>query len=148
MDYSKVQNLPLLFFERAAHYGDAPFLWRKQDDAWHSLSWSEVADGASKLSRGLRALGVQRGDRVGLVAENRPEWLIADLAIMSAGAITVPAYTTNTEDNHFYLFENSGAKGAIVSTAKLGKTVLAARSCACSATTTASRPSRSSPASS
>jgi len=126
VDYSKVQNLPLLFFERAAHYGDTPFLWRKQEDAWHSLSWSEVAEATSKVSRGLRALGVQRGDRVGLVAENRPEWLIADLAIMSAGAITVPAYTTNTVKDHVHILSDSGAKTVIVSTAKLAERVIPA----------------------
>lgn len=126
MDYSKLQNLPLLFFERAAHYGEAPFLWRKQDGAWHSMSWRAVAESASKLSRGLRAQGLQRGDRVGLVAENRPEWLIADLAIMAAGGVTVPAYTTNTVKDHVHILSDSGAKTVIVSTAKLAERVLPA----------------------
>jgi len=126
VDYSKVQNLPLLFFERAAHYGDSPFLWSKRDGVWQSLSWTEVGERASRFSRGLRALGVQRGDRVGLVAENRPEWLIADLAIMAAGAVTVPAYTTNTVKDHVHILSDSGAKTVIVSTAKLAERVLPA----------------------
>ncbi len=126
VDYTKVQNLPLLFFERAAHYGEAPFLWSKQGDVWRSLSWAEVAEAVSGLSRGLRALGVQRGDRVGVVSENRPEWLIADLAIMAAGAITVPAYTTNTVKDHVHILSDSGAKTVIVSTAKLAERVLPA----------------------
>ena len=132
MDYSKVQNLPLLFFERADHYGDAPFLWSKQEDTWQPLSWTDVAEQASRLSRGLRALGIRRGDRVGLVAENRPEWMIADLAIMAAGAVTVPAYTTNTVKDHAHILSDSGAKTVIVSTAKLADRVLpAAIQCAC-----------------
>ena len=126
MDYSKVQNLPLLFFERADHYGDAPFLWSKQGDTWQSLSWADVAEQASRLSRGLRAVGVGRGDRVGLVAENRPEWMIADLAIMAAGAVTVPAYTTNTVKDHTHILSDSGAKTVIVSTAKLADRVVPA----------------------
>ncbi len=126
MDYSKVPNLPLLFFERAAHYGDAPFLWSKHGEEWRSLSWREVAERASNLSRGLRALGIQRGDRVGIVAENRPEWLIADIAIMAAGAITVPAYTTNTVKDHTHILSDSGARTTIVSTAKLAERVLPA----------------------
>jgi len=126
VDYSKVQNLPLLFFERADHYGDAPFLWSKQGDTWQSLSWADVAEQASRLSRGLRAVGVGRGDRVGLVAENRPEWMIADLAIMAAGAVTVPAYTTNTVKDHTHILSDSGAKTVIVSTAKLADRVVPA----------------------
>ncbi|MFX4608990.1 AMP-binding protein, partial [Acinetobacter baumannii] len=54
------------------------------------------------------------------------EWCIADLAIMAAGAITVPTYTTNTERDHLHILENSGAKAAIVSNAKLAKVLLPA----------------------
>ncbi len=61
-----------------------------------------------------------------LVSENRPEWLIADLAIMAAGGVTVPAYVTNTERDHQHILDNSGAKAVIVSTAKLAKPLLPA----------------------
>jgi long-chain acyl-CoA synthetase len=63
------------------------------------------------LAQGLVQLGFQRGDRIMLVSENRPEWAIADLAIMAAGCITVPTYITNTERDHFHILENSGARG-------------------------------------
>src|SRR5207244_5684758 len=56
---------------------------------------------------------------VALVSENRPEWVIADLAIMAAGAVTVPAYVTNTVEDHRHILGNSGARAAIVSTASL-----------------------------
>src|ERR1700675_3608051 len=79
------------------------------------MSWSEAARTVNRLARGLVALGVEPGDRVALAAENRPEWVIADLAIMSAGAITVPAYTTNTVDDHRHIFGNSGARIVIAS---------------------------------
>ena len=85
MDYAAISNLPALFFERAKTFRDRPFLWRKQDDDWHSLTWREVADSVTALAHGLRAAGINSGDRVALVSESRPEWLIADLAIMSAG---------------------------------------------------------------
>ena len=49
-----------------------------------------------------------------LVSENRPEWLIADFAIMAAGCITVPAYVTNTERDHLHVLDNSGASAVIV----------------------------------
>jgi len=126
MDLTNVQNLPLLFFERARTHGDKPFLWRKVDGVYRSLSWTEAARQVHLLSRALRARGLEAGDRVMLVSENRPEWLIADVAVMAAGGITVPAYTTNTVDDHRYILDNSGAKAVIVSTAKLAQRLVPA----------------------
>ena len=129
MDYKSIRNLATMFFERADTLGDKPFLWAKADGEYRALSWSRAASEVERLARGLRALGIEAGDRVVLVSENRPEWVIADLAIMTAGAITVPAYTTNTTDDHLYILEHSGAKLAIVSTERLASHLLpAARS--------------------
>jgi long-chain acyl-CoA synthetase len=74
----------------------------------------------------LRRMGLQPGDRVMLVSENRPEWCIADLAIMTAGCVTVPTYITNTERDHQHILDDSGARAVFVSTAKLAKTLLPA----------------------
>jgi len=112
-------SLTALFFARAAERGDRPFLWAKQDGVWRSISWSETAQTVAALARALRALGIQPGDRVMLVSENRPEFCIADLAIMAAGAITVPTYTTNTTRDHEHIIANSGARAVIFSTARI-----------------------------
>jgi long-chain acyl-CoA synthetase len=61
-----------------------------------------------------------------LVSENRPEWCLSDLAVMAAGCVTVPAYTTNTERDHQHILDDSGARAVIVSTAKLAKPLLQA----------------------
>jgi long-chain acyl-CoA synthetase len=119
-------NLVTMFFTRAAEHGDAPFLFWKEDGAWASLSWAETARRVAALSEALRAIGLQRCDRVMLVSENRPEWAIADLAIMAAGCVTVPVYTSNTERDHAHVLNDSGARAAIVSTAALAKTLLPA----------------------
>jgi long-chain acyl-CoA synthetase len=71
-------------------------------------------------------LGLAAGDRVVLVSENRPEWCIADLAIMAAGCVTVPTYITNTERDHQHILDNSGARAVIVSTAKLARALMPA----------------------
>ncbi len=126
MDYHTCPNLAAMFFEWVATKGDRPFLWAKRDGVYRPISWREAAEQVTALARGLRSLGVARGDRVGLVAENRPEWMIADLAIMTAGAITVPAYTTHTVEDHRHLLSNSGAKAVIVSTASLAHRVMPA----------------------
>jgi long-chain acyl-CoA synthetase len=119
-------NLVTMFFTRARDCGDRPFLWRKVGGAWVSTSWAEAARQVASLASALTAIGIGRGDRVMLVSENRPEWCVSDLAIMAAGAVTVPAYVTNTERDHAHVMENSGARAVIVSTQKLAKTLMPA----------------------
>ncbi len=119
-------NLPAMFLHWAARKPERPFLRVRKDQDWVSLSWAEVERRVRHLAAGLAALGIRRGDRVALVAENRPEWAIADLAIMAAGAITVPAYTTFTTEDYRHVFANSGAKALILSTNALAQRVLPA----------------------
>ena len=119
-------SLVAMFFDRAGRGGEDPFLWRKADRTWQPLSWRQVANQVSALAHNLRELGLKDGDRVVLVSENRPEFCIADLAIMAAGCITVPTYTTNTERDHQHILDNSGASAVIVSTAKLARVLMPA----------------------
>ncbi|HZT88472.1 MAG TPA: AMP-dependent synthetase/ligase [Stellaceae bacterium] len=126
MDYASCRSLPAMFFAEAERQGARPFLWAKQDGVYRPQSWAAAADAVRRLAGALIGLGIAPGDRVALVSENRPEWAIADLAIMSAGAITVPAYVTNTIDDHRHIFGNSGARAVIVSTAALAERVLPA----------------------
>jgi long-chain acyl-CoA synthetase len=123
MDYRTCPNLAAMFFEQAGRHGDKPFLWAKREGRYSPITWNEAARQIRDLSRGLRTLGVTEGDRVGLVSENRPEWVIADFAIMAAGAITVPAYTTNTVEDHRHVLANSGCRAVIVSTSALAHRV-------------------------
>src|SRR5579872_47795 len=124
MDYASCRSLPAMFFARAR--GERPFLWAKRDGAYRPLSWAAAADTVRRLARGLIALGIEPGDRVVLVSENRPEWVVADLAVVAAGATTVPAYVTNTVDDHRHIFGNSGARAVIVSSSALAARALAA----------------------
>ncbi len=126
MDYRSCPNLAHMFFQEAARQGDKPFLWAKKDGVYRSMSWREAAAEVSALSRGLRTFGLKPGDRIGLVSENRPEWMLADLAIMASGAITVPAYVTNTVEDHRHVLSSSGAKVVIVSTSALAERVIPA----------------------
>ena len=119
-------SLTRMFFDQAARLGDAPFLSRKAGGVWVAISWRAAAEQVARLSAALTTLGVTPGDRVMLVSENRPEWCIADLAIMAAGGVTVPAYTTNTEADHLHILDDSGAKLVIVSTRKLAANLLPA----------------------
>ncbi len=126
MNYGDCPNLVRMFFDRALERGERPFLWAKHGGAYQPESWTEIARQVRWLARAMSAMGLERGDRVCLVSENRPEWLVADMAIMAAGGITVPAYTTNTAADHLHILENSGAKLAIVSRPPLAQRFLPA----------------------
>ena len=122
----RFDNLVSLFLARASGKGEAPFLWAKRDGGWRPVSWAEAARQVAALAASLKRIGIEPGDRVALVSENRPEWLIADLAIMAAGCVTVPTYTTNTVRDHAHVLGNSGARAVIVSNQKLAKNLVPA----------------------
>jgi long-chain acyl-CoA synthetase len=125
-DFDRFPNLVAMFLDRARTRAALPMLVAKRDGAWQPTDWTTAADQVCVLAQSLRRIGLKDGDRVVLVSENRPEWCIADLAIMAAGLVTVPTYTTNTERDHHHILENSGARAIIVSTAKLAPPLLAA----------------------
>jgi long-chain acyl-CoA synthetase len=124
--YGRWTNLASMFFDVAERRGDRPFLWAKRDGRWQPMTWREAAAAVSRLSRALRALGIKPGDRVMLVSENRPEWLVADVAVMAARGVSVPAYTTNTVDDHHHILTNSGARAVIVSNGRLAEPLMQA----------------------
>ncbi len=104
-----------VMFERAARSGgDRPFLWRREAGAWRERSWRAVHEQARALARCLAAHGIRPGDRVAIVAENRPEWCVADLAALALGAVTVPAYTTWTAEDLAYVLEHADARAVVI----------------------------------
>ncbi len=123
-DLRSRRNLMELFLARADARGEAPFLWAKRSGQWQSISWAEAARQVCLMAEALRGLGLEAGDRVLLVSDNRPEWCIADFAVMAAGCITVPAYITNTERDHQHVLDDSGARAVIVADDKLAKPLL------------------------
>jgi long-chain acyl-CoA synthetase len=125
-DITSAKSLVGLFLARADERGDKPFLTTKINGIWTSMSYAEAARQVCLLAERLVALGLKPGDRVLIISENRPEWCLADLAIMAAGCITTPAYTTNTEGDHCHILDNSGARAVFVSTDKLARPLLAA----------------------
>ncbi|MEY4890480.1 MAG: hypothetical protein RIQ75_1610 [Pseudomonadota bacterium] len=125
-EFEHFPNLVTMFFTRAKEQGDAPFLWAKKGGSWQSISWAETAQQVASFAQSLKDIGLEPGDRVMLVSENRPEWFIADLGIMAAGCVTVPTYTTNTERDHQHIIEDAGASAIVVSTNKLAQSVMPA----------------------
>ncbi|MEX2449199.1 MAG: long-chain fatty acid--CoA ligase [Solirubrobacterales bacterium] len=95
-------------------YGDAPAIRYKADGAWVSRSFVEVAETGRALALGLVDLGVEKGDKVSILANTRPEWTYFDFAALSIGAVVVPIYQTNSPEECQYVLENSDAKVVVV----------------------------------
>jgi len=118
-------SLPSMLFDLARRRPERPMLRFWRDGAWRTVSWAEFARRTAAVAAGLRAAGVSPGDRVLLVSESRPEFNVADTALMAVGAVTVPTYSTNLPADHAHVLRDSGARAAIVSTPALAAKVLA-----------------------
>lgn len=124
--YPNWPNLAAMMFSMARARSSKPFLRYWRSGAWHSITWGEFGRMAASCARHLRAAGVSAGDRVLICMENRPEFTIAETALMAIRAISVPAYTTNTVDDQVYLLRDSGARAAIVSSIPLANRLVQA----------------------
>ncbi len=98
-----------LFVEHAEKNGGKTAALSKVSGTYRPFTWKQLYDDARRVSAGLVGLGVQPGDRVILISQTRLEWLVCDMGILGAGAVTVPIYPSNLADDCQYITENSGA---------------------------------------
>jgi long-chain acyl-CoA synthetase len=92
-----------------------PALMYKEGETYKGISYGELRRSVELFAFGLASLGLKRGDRVAIVSENRPEWVISDQAIVAFGAIDVPVYPTMTAKQAEFIFNDAGVRFAIVS---------------------------------
>ncbi len=103
-----------LFFELSEKYGDDVFMCAKfknglPSESWESVSWKQTAEQVRRMGAGLIALGVRPGDRIAIFSNNRPRWIISDLAIQGAGAVGVPVYPTSTDSQLAFILNHCKA---------------------------------------
>src|SRR5262245_7009070 len=99
----------------AQHHSDLPAVtYKDASGGWVSKTYREVGDIVRRLALGLIELGIEKGDKVSILANTRPEWTYFDFAALSVGAIVVPIYQTNSPEECQYVIENSDAKAVIV----------------------------------
>jgi long-chain acyl-CoA synthetase len=110
------RTIPELFLQAVERHDRADFMRYKAGGDWALIPAREFREEVELAAHGLIALGVRPGDRVALLSENRPGWALADLAALSAGAWSVPIYTSLTSDEVQYILEDSGARACVVST--------------------------------
>ena len=111
---TKSTTLADLLPRAAQMYGEAPAVRYKEGGRWVDRSFDQVLETVRSLSLGLVDLGVAKGDKVSILADTRPEWTYVDFAALSAGAIVVPVYQTNSPEECQYVLENSDAKVVVV----------------------------------
>ncbi|HEX4670156.1 MAG TPA: AMP-dependent synthetase/ligase [Solirubrobacterales bacterium] len=111
---TKSKTLADLLPLAARVYGDAPAVRYKDGEQWVDRSFSEVREIVRPLALGLAGLGIEKGDRVSILGNTRPEWTYFDFAALSIGATVVPIYQTNSPDECRYVLENSDAKVVVV----------------------------------
>ncbi|MEK6571762.1 MAG: long-chain fatty acid--CoA ligase [Bacteroidota bacterium] len=110
-------TIPEMFIEVTDRFrmSARPYLMHKVQGKYQGLSYGEVRRRVELFALGLAALGVEKGDRVGIISENRPEWIIADMGTLFLGAFDVPVYPTLTAKQVEYIFNDSKVKLVVVS---------------------------------
>src|SRR5688500_1546605 len=115
------QTIPHFCIESFRRNNKPDALSYKAGNVWHRMSGAEAIGRVRRIALGLAAFGVRAGDKIAIISENRPEWSLTDLAILSLRAVNVPIYTTQAVEQIRYILENSGAKMLCVSGQKLYK---------------------------
>ena len=120
---AKTNTLSAQFFAAAERHPRRAFLREKRGGVWQGLNYGEAREAVLRGAHFLAAQGVKKGDRVFISAPNSTAWALADLAIMTLGALVVPSYTTSTFDEHCHVLQDSGAVLAITSSGQLAEVV-------------------------
>jgi long-chain acyl-CoA synthetase len=103
-------TLPRLLMENARRLGNRVALREKDFGIWQTVTWRQFADHVRAFAMGLRALGIERGDKVAIIGDNRPEWLYAELAAQAIGGASIGIYQDSVAEEVRYLVEASDAR--------------------------------------
>src|ERR1044072_7120085 len=112
---SQLKTLAAVCLDAVARHNKPDTVSEKRDGNWVHISAEEFIRRVRHLALGMVDGGIRPQDRIALISENRPEWSIADLAILSAGAVTVPLYTTQSVEQIEYILRDSGARALMIS---------------------------------
>jgi long-chain acyl-CoA synthetase len=111
----EIRTLADIFFASIAHDVERHVMFKRGSE-WQVISSRQLYGYVATLARALKQWGIHKGDRVAILGENRPEWMIADFACVNSGVVDVPIYATLTADQTLYLLQNSRARVIFVST--------------------------------
>src|SRR5689334_1448615 len=114
-------SLPGLILAAVLRHNKEDAFNYREDGKWLNIPAASFVERVKSVALGLSSLGIRPGDRIAILSENRPEWSITDLAILSLGAINVPIYTTQALEQIEYILSDSGTKAIFISNRRLFK---------------------------
>ena len=114
IDYEKYNTLPKLFWRQVQQFANKTTIWHKQEGVWKSLNWEDYGNYSKEIGNALTASGIQKGDKISILSETRPEWVMCDMGIICSGCVTAPIYHSNTEEQVFFIADQSDSVLAFV----------------------------------
>lgn len=114
-DYNTLGDIFWFLYKEHNSNREKPLLRYKKDGKFIGITKTEFGEQIEYFALGLKKLGIQRLDNIAIISENRPEWILSDMAILSLGAVNVPLYPILTADSIEYILNDSSSKGIIVS---------------------------------
>ncbi len=114
IDYNKYDTIPKLFWRQVESFPDKISIWSKEAGLWKSFTWNDYGSTSKKIGNALYASGIQKGDKISILSETRPEWVMCDMGIICSGCVTAPIYQSNTEEQVFYIADQSDSVLAFV----------------------------------
>ncbi|MCP4133030.1 MAG: long-chain fatty acid--CoA ligase [bacterium] len=123
----KETSVAVVFQNRVEQYGDRACTGYNKNNAWYNFSWNEMDSMIRKTANYLLSINIKKGDRVAVCSQTRYEWWVADLALLSIGAISVPVHATNSPEESLYVLDHSAAKVCFTGNNEDLKNILAVR---------------------
>ncbi len=120
-------SMGAIFQNQVLKYGDRACVTCKTGGIYADISWNRINEMVHGIGWYLMSAGIKRGDKVAVFSENRHEWWVCDMAILSIGAVTVPIYATNSAEEARYILHNSESKAVFCGTRDLADKVLQVR---------------------
>ena len=114
IDLNKYNTIPKLFWRQVKKFPDKTTIWKKQDGLWKGLTWQQYGKFSQDIGNGLLASGVKKGDKISILSQTRPEWVMCDMGIICIGCVTAPIYHSNTNNQVFYIANQSDSIFAFV----------------------------------
>ena len=114
IDYNFYNTIPKLFWRQVTEFSDDISIWEKQDGLWKSLTWGEYGAISRDIGNALLASGIKKGEKISILSQTRPEWVMCDMGIISIGCVTAPIYHSNNNAQVFYIADQSDSVFAFV----------------------------------
>lgn len=114
INYDKYDTIPKLFWRQVQKLSDNKTIWHKQDGIWKSLTWKDYGNYSNDIGNAILASNIQKGEKISILSETRSEWVMCDMGIICTGCVTVPIYHSSTDEQVYFIANQSDSALAFV----------------------------------